>query len=270
MSYFVDFTNGPMKAIRFRTGLDFCPYVYYIARMGKYVPRHVQELANSYEKKFRILRTKGGLDKALLDFEIELFKKYKVALVRLNFFDLSFYQDDKIMSTIEGIETGDLEYVGMFDDYDELDRQTRTLKNKVRDGSEFNENSEDEDEDDENSDNDSNDFDVPEEELEGFEEEDLDLLDSEENEQSNEDEEKDLEHLKELSKKGGEKPFFLQEGYNENSDSEEEDDEEDLDPDMDKFFENFKKFSEQELEKEMSEKEMPKKEKTENKNKKGE
>ena len=164
MSYFVDFTNGPMKAIRFRTGLDFCPYVYYIARMGKYVPRHVQELANSYEKKFRILRTKGGLDKALLDFEIELFKKYKVALVRLNFFDLSFYQDDKIMSTIEGIETGDLEYVGMFDDYDELDRQTRTLKNKVRDGSEFNENSEDED--NENSDNDSDDFDVPEEELE--------------------------------------------------------------------------------------------------------
>ena len=251
MAYYVDFTNGPMKAIRFRTGLDFCPYVYYIARMGKYVPRHVQELANSYEKKFRILRTKGGLDKALLDFEIELFKKYKVALVRLNFFDFSFYQDDKIMSTIEGIETGDLEYVGMFDDYDELDRQTRTLKNKVRDGSEFNENSED----DENPDNDSNDFDVPEEELEGLEEEDLDLLDSEENEQSNEDEEKDLEHLKELSKKGGEKPFFLQEGYEENSDSEEEDDEEDLDPDMDKFFENFKKFSEQELQKEMSEKE---------------
>ena len=261
MSYFVDFTNGPMKAIRFRTGLDFCPYVYYIARMGKYVPRHVQELANSYEKKFRILRTKGGLDKALLDFEIELFKKYKVALVRLNFFDFSFYQDDKIMSTIEGIETGDLEYVGMFDDYDELDRQTRTLRNKVRDGSEFNENSED----DENSDNDSNDFDIPEEELEGLEEEDLDLLDSEENEQSNEEEEKDLEHLKELSKKGGEKPFFLQEGYEENSDSEEEDDEEDLDPDMDKFFENFKKFSEQELQKEMSEKE-----KTENENKKGE
>ena len=154
MAYFVDFTNGPMKAIRFRTGLDFCPYVYYIARMGKYVPRHVQELANSYEKKFRILRTKGGLDKALLDFEIELFKKYKVALVRLNFFDFSFYQDDKIMSTIEGIEAGDLEYVGMFDDYDELDRQTRTLRNKVRDGSEFNENSEDED--NENSDNDSN------------------------------------------------------------------------------------------------------------------
>ena len=263
MAYYVDFTNGPMKAIRFRTGLDFCPYVYYIARMGKYVPRHVQELANSYEKKFRILRTKGGLDKALLDFEIELFKKYKVALVRLNFFDLSFYQDDKIMSTIEGIEAGDLEYVGMFDDYDELDRQTRTLKNKVRDGSEFNENSED----DENSNNDSNDFDVPEEELEGLEEEDLDLLDSEENEQSNEDEEKDLEHLKELSKKGGEKPFFLQEGYDENSDSEEdsEDDEEELDPDMDKFFENFKKFSEQELEKEMSEKE-----KTEKENKKGE
>lgn len=251
MAYYVDFTNGPMKAIRFRTGLDFCPYVYYIARMGKYVPRHVQELANTYEKKFRILRTKGGLDKALLDFEIELFKKYKVALVRLNFFDLSFYQDDKIMSTIEGIEAGDLEYVGMFDDYDELDKQTRTLKNKVRDGSEFNENSED----NENSDNDSNDFDVPEEELEGLEEEDLDLLDSEENEQSNEDEEKDLEHLKELSKKGGEKPFFLQEGYNENADSEEEDDEEDLDPDMDKFFENFKKFSEQELQKEMSEKE---------------
>ena len=261
MAYYVDFTNGPMKAIRFRTGLDFCPYVYYIARMGKYVPRHVQELANSYEKKFRILRTKGGLDKALLDFEIELFKKYKVALVRLNFFDFSFYQDDKIMSTIEGIEAGDLEYVGMFDDYDELDRQTRTLKNKVRDGSEFNENSED----NENSDNDSNDFDVPEEELEGLEEEDLDLLDSEENEQSNEDEEKDLEHLKELSKKGGEKPFFLQEGYEENSDSEEDDDEEDLDPDMDKFFENFKKFSEQELEKEMSEKE-----KTEKENKKGE
>lgn len=260
MGYFVDFTNGPMKAIRFRTGLDFCPYVYYIARMGKYVPRHVQELANSYEKKFRILRTKGGLDKALLDFEIELFKKYKVALVRLNFFDFSFYQDDKIMSTIEGIETGDLEYVGMFDDYDELDKQTRTLKNKVRDGSEFNKNPED----DENPDNDSNDFDVPEEELEGLEEEDLDLLDSEENEQSNEDEEKDLEHLKELSKKGGEKPFFLQEGYEENSDSE-EDDEEDLDPDMDKFFENFKKFSEQELQKEMSEKE-----KTENENKKGE
>ena len=259
MAYYVDFTNGPMKAIRFRTGLDFCPYVYYIARMGKYVPRHVQELANSYEKKFRILRTKGGLDKALLDFEIELFKEYKVALVRLNFFDFSFYQDDKIMSTIEGIEAGDLEYVGMFDDYDELDRQTRTLKNKVRDGSEFNENSED----DENSDNDSNDFDVPEEELEGLEEEDLDLLDSEENEQSNEDEEKDLEHLKELSKKGGEKPFFLQEGYEENSDSE-EDDEEDLDPDMDKFFENFKKFSEQELEKEMSEKENKKE------NKKGE
>lgn len=251
MAYYVDFTNGPMKAIRFRTGLDFCPYVYYIARMGKYVPRHVQELANTYEKKFRILRTKGGLDKALLDFEIELFKKYKVALVRLNFFDLSFYQDDKIMSTIEGIEAGDLEYVGMFDDYDELDKQTRTLKNKVRDGSEFNENSED----NENSDNDSNDFDVPEEELEGLEEEDLDLLDSEENEQSNEDEEKDLEHLKELSKKGGEKPFFLQEGYNENADSEDEDDEEDLDPDMDKFFENFKKFSEQELQKEMSEKE---------------
>ena len=251
MAYYVDFTNGPMKAIRFRTGLDFCPYVYYIARMGKYVPRHVQELANTYEKKFRILRTKGGLDKALLDFEIELFKKYKVALVRLNFFDLSFYQDDKIMSTIEGIEAGDLEYVGMFDDYDELDKQTRTLKNKVRDGSEFNENSED----NENFDNDSNDFDVPEEELEGLEEEDLDLLDSEENEQSNEDEEKDLEHLKELSKKGGEKPFFLQEGYNENADSEDEDDEEDLDPDMDKFFENFKKFSEQELQKEMSEKE---------------
>ena len=263
MSYFVDFTNGPMKAIRFRTGLDFCPYVYYIARMGKYVPRHVQEIANSYEKKFKLIRTKGGLDKTLLDFEIELFKKYKVALVRLNFFDFSFYQDDKIMSTIEGIEAGDLEYVGMFDDYDELDRQTRTLKNKVRDGSEFNENSEDED--NENSDNDSNDFDVPEEELEGLEEEDLDLLDSEENEQSNEDEEKDLEHLKELSKKGGEKPFFLQEGYEENSDSEEEDDEEDLDPDMDKFFENFKKFSEQELEKEMSEKE-----KTEKENKKGE
>lgn len=261
MAYYVDFTNGPMKAIRFRTGLDFCPYVYYIARMGKYVPRHVQELANSYEKKFRILRTKGGLDKALLDFEIELFKKYKVALVRLNFFDFSFYQDDKIMSAIEGIEAGDLEYIGMFDDYDELDRQTRTLKNKVRDGSEFNENSED----DENSDNGSNDFDVPEEELEGLEEEDLDLLDSEENEQSNEDEEKDLEHLKELSKKGGEKPFFLQEGYEENSDSEEDDDEEDLDPDMDKFFENFKKFSEQELEKEMSEKE-----KTEKENKKGE
>ena len=258
MAYFVDFTNGPMKAIRFRTGLDFCPYVYYIARMGKYVPRHVQELANSYEKKFRILRTKGGLDKALLDFEIELFKKYKVALVRLNFFDFSFYQDDKIMSTIEGIEAGDLEYVGMFDDYDELDRQTRTLKNKVRDGSEFNENSEDED--NENSDNDSNDFDVPEEELEGLEEEDLDLLDSEENEQSNEDEEKDLEHLKELSKKGGEKPFFLQEGYDENADSEEdENDEEELDPDMDKFFENFKKFSEQELEKEMSKKEMSEK-----------
>ena len=265
MAYYVDFTNGPMKAIRFRTGLDFCPYVYYIARMGKYVPRHVQELANSYEKKFRILRTKGGLDKALLDFEIELFKKYKVALVRLNFFDFSFYQDDKIMSTIEGIETGDLEYVGMFDDYDELDRQTRTLKNKVRDGSEFNENSEDED--NENSDNDSDDFDVPEEELEGLEEEDLEFLksNSEEDEQSNEDEEKDLEHLKELSKKGGEKPFFLQEGYEENSDSEEEDDEEDLDPDMDKFFENFKKFSEQELEKEMSEKE-----KTEKENKKGE
>ena len=76
--------------------------------------------------------------------------------------------------------------------------------------------------------------------------------------------EKDLEHLKELSKKGGEKPFFLQEGYEENSDSEEEDDEEDLDPDMDKFFENFKKFSEQELEKEMSEKENKKE------NKKGE
>ena len=256
MAYYVDFTNGPMKAIRFRTGLDFCPYVYYIARMGKYVPRHVQELANSYEKKFRILRTKGGLDKALLDFEIELFKKYKVALVRLNFFDLSFYQDDKIMSTIEGIETGDLEYVGMFDDYDELDRQTRTLRNKVRDGSEFNENSEDED--NENSDNDSDDFDVPEEELEGLEEEDLEFLksNSEEDEQSNEDEEKDLEHLKELSKKGGEKPFFLQEGYDENADSEEdsEDDEEDLDPDMDKFFENFKKFSEQELQKKMSEK----------------
>ena len=256
MSYFVDFTNGPMKAIRFRTGLDFCPYVYYIARMGKYVPRHVQEVANSYEKKFKLIRTKGGLDKNLLDFEIELFKKYKVALVRLNFFDFSFYQDDKIMSTIEGIETGDLEYVGMFDDYDELDKQTRTLKNKVRDGSEFNKKPEDED--NENSDNDSDDFDVPEEELEGLEEEDLELLksDSEEDDQSNEDEEKDLEHLKELSKKGGEKPFFLQKGYDENSDSEEdsEDDEEELDPDMDKFFENFKKFSEQELEKEMSEK----------------
>lgn len=256
MSYFVDFTNGPMKAIRFRTGLDFCPYVYYIARMGKYVPRHVQEIANSYEKKFKLIRTKGGLDKNLLDFEIELFKKYKVALVRLNFFDFSFYQDDKIMSTIEGIETGDLEYVGMFDDYDELDRQTRTLRNKVRDGSEFNENSEAED--NENFDNDSDDFDVPEEELEGLEEEDLEFLksNSEEDDQSNEDEEKDLEHLKELSKKGGEKPFFLQEGYDENSDSEEdsEDDEEELDPDMDKFFENFKKFSEQELEKEMSEK----------------
>ena len=256
MSYFVDFTNGPMKAIRFRTGLDFCPYVYYIARMGKYVPRHVQEIANSYEKKFKLIRTKGGLDKNLLDFEIELFKKYKVALVRLNFFDFSFYQDDKIMSAIEGIETGDLEYVGMFDDYDELDKQTRTLRNKVRDGSEFNKNSEDED--NENSDNDSDDFDIPEEELEGLEEEDLELLksDSEEDEQSNEDEEKDLEHLKELSKKGGEKPFFLQEGYDENADSEEDDseDEEELDPDMDKFFENFKKFSEQELEKEMSEK----------------
>ena len=256
MSYFVDFTNGPMKAIRFKTGLDFCPYVYYIARMGKYVPRHVQEVANSYEKKFKLIRTKGGLDKNLLDFEIELFKKYKVALVRLNFFDFSFYQDDKIMSTIEGIETGDLEYVGMFDDYDELDKQTRTLKNKVRDGSEFNKKPEDED--NENSDNDSDDFDVPEEELEGLEEEDLELLksDSEEDDQSNEDEEKDLEHLKELSKKGGEKPFFLQKGYDENSDSEEdsEDDEEELDPDMDKFFENFKKFSEQELEKEMSEK----------------
>lgn len=256
MSYFVDFTSGPMKAIRFRTGLDFCPYVYYIARMGKYVPRHVQEVANSYEKKFKLIRTKGGLDKNLLDFEIELFKKYKVALVRLNFFDFSFYQDDKIMSTIEGIETGDLEYVGMFDDYDELDKQTRTLKNKVRDGSEFNKKPEDED--NENSDNDSDGFDVPEEELEGLEEEDLELLksDSEEDDQSNEDEEKDLEHLKELSKKGGEKPFFLQEGYDENSDSEEdsEDDEEELDPDMDKFFENFKKFSEQELEKEMSEK----------------
>lgn len=251
MSYFVDFTNGPMKAIRFRTGLDFCPYVYYIARMGKYVPRHVQEIANSYEKKFKLIRTKGGLDKNLLDFEIELFKKYKVALVRLNFFDFSFYQDDKIMSTIEGIETGDLEYIGMFDDYDELDKQTRTLRNKVRDGSEFNENPED----NENSDND---FDVPEEELEGLEEEDLELLksDSEEDDQSNEDKEKDLEHLKELSKKGGEKPFFLQEGYDENADSEEDDfeDEEELDPDMDKFFENFKKFSEQELEKEMSEK----------------
>lgn len=256
MGYFVDFTNGPMKAIRFRTGLDFCPYVYYIARMGKYVPRHVQEIANSYEKKFKLIRTKGGLDKNLLDFEIELFKKYKVALVRLNFFDFSFYQDDKIMSTIEGIETGDLEYVGMFDDYDELDKQTRTLRNKVRDGSEFNENSEDED--NENSDNDSDDFDVPEEELEGLEEEDLEFLksNSEEDEQSNEDEEKDLEHLKELSKKGGEKPFFLQEGYDENADSEDDDseDEEELDPDMDKFFENFKKFSEQELEKEMSEK----------------
>lgn len=262
MSYFVDFTNGPMKAIRFRTGLDFCPYVYYIARMGKYVPRHVQEVANSYEKKFKLIRTKGGLDKNLLDFEIELFKQYKVALVRLNFFDFSFYQDDKIMSTIEGIETGDLEYVGMFDDYDELDRQTRTLRNKVRDGSEFNENSEDED--NENFDNDSDNFDVPEEELEGLEEEDLEFLksNSEEDDQSNEDEEKDLEHLKELSKKGGEKPFFLQEGYNENSDSEDddEDDEEELDPDMDKFFENFKKFSEQELEKEMSEKEKSEKE----------
>lgn len=256
MSYFVDFTNGPMKAIRFRTGLDFCPYVYYIARMGKYVPRHVQEIANSYEKKFKLIRTKGGLDKTLLDFEIELFKKYKVALVRLNFFDFSFYQDDKIMSTIEGIETGDLEYVGMFDDYDELDKQTRTLRNKVRDGSEFNENSEDEDNEDSN--NDSNDFDIPEEELEGLEEEDLELLksDSEKDERSNEDEEKDLEHLKELSKKGGEKPFFLQEGYDENADSEDDDseDEEELDPDMDKFFKNFKKFSEQELEKEMLEK----------------
>lgn len=262
MSYFVDFTNGPMKAIRFRTGLDFCPYVYYIARMGKYVPRHVQEVANSYEKKFKLIRTKGGLDKNLLDFEIELFKKYKVALVRLNFFDFSFYQDDKIMSTIEGIETGDLEYVGMFDDYDELDRQTRTLRNKVKDGSEFNENSEAED--NENFDNDSDDFDVPEEELEGLEEEDLEFLksNSEEDDQSNEEEEKDLEHLKELSKKGGEKPFFLQEGYDENADSEEDDDEdeEELDPDMDKFFENFKKFSEQELEKEMSKKEMSKKE----------